>query len=51
MLRPTQLRLGFVLVEPAGYVQHFSDVVAGTAADAVRFFGYTNEHGFDIEKF
>src|SRR5713226_4452240 len=45
------LRLGFVLVEPAGYVQHFGDVVAGTAADAVRLFRNADEHGFDIEKF
>src|SRR6266853_6697839 len=48
---PTELRLGFVLVEPASYVEHFGDVVAGAAADAVWLFRNADEHGFDIEKF
>jgi hypothetical protein len=40
-----------VLIEPAGYIQHFRDVVAGAAADAVWLFRDADEHGFDIEKF
>jgi hypothetical protein len=39
------------LVEPAGHVQHFGDVVAGTAAYAVRLFRYADEHGFNVEEF
>src|SRR5579859_1229363 len=46
-----RLGLRFVLVEPAGYVQHFGDVVAGAAADAVGLFRNANEHGFDVEEF
>ena len=44
------LGFGFVLVEPACYVQHFGDVVAGAAADAVGLFRDTDEHGFDVEE-
>src|SRR5260370_4084937 len=53
MLRPTSemLGLGFVLVEPAGYVEHFCYVMAGTAADTVRLFRNADEHSVDVEKF
>jgi len=44
------LGLGFVLVEPAGYVQHFGDVVAGAPADAVRLFRNADEDGVDIQQ-
>ena len=40
---------GFVLVEPAGYVEHFGDVMAGAAADAMRFFRNAHEHCVDIQ--
>ena len=42
---------GFVLLEPAGYVKHFGDVMAGTAADAVWFLGNADQHGVDVEEF
>src|SRR5712692_9879237 len=45
------LGLGFVLLEPAGYVQHFGDVVARAAADAVGLFRDADQHGVDVEKF
>ena len=45
------LGFGFVLVEPACYVQHFGDVVAGAAADAVRLFRNADEHGVDVQEF
>src|SRR5713101_7882295 len=53
VLRPygETLGLGFVLVEPAGYVQHFGDVVARAAADAVGLFRDADQHGVDVEKF
>src|SRR5208282_4687310 len=40
----------FVLLEPAGYVKHFCDVMAGAAADPVRFLGYADEDGVDVEE-
>ena len=40
----------FVLLEPAGYVEHFGDVMAGAAADAVGFLGDADEDGVDIQK-
>src|SRR5712692_116430 len=53
VLRPygETLGLGFVLLEPAGYVQHFGDVVARAAADAVGLFRDADQHGVDVEKF
>jgi len=39
-----ELRLGLVLFEPAGDVEHFGDVVAGAAADAVRLLGHADEN-------
>src|SRR6266852_3185449 len=53
VLRPygETLGLGFVLVEPAGYIQHFGDVMAGTAADSVRLFRNAHENGLDVEQF
>src|SRR5260370_41877362 len=43
--------LRFVLFEPAGNIQHFGDVVAGAAADAVRFFRNTYENGIHVQEF
>src|SRR6202795_389002 len=40
----------FVLLEPTGDVEHFGDVMAGPAADAVWFFGDADQHGVNIEK-
>jgi hypothetical protein len=40
---------GFVLLEPAGHVEHFGDVMAGAAADAVGFFGDADQDGIDVE--
>ena len=48
--RGARLRLGFVLIEPAGYVQHFGDVVAGAAADAVWFFRNAYQDRIEVEK-
>jgi hypothetical protein len=45
------LGFGFVLFEPAGDVEHFGDVVAGAAADAVGFLGDANENGVDVQEF
>ena len=42
---------GLVLLEPAGYVEHFGDVMAGAAADAVRFLGDADQDGVDVEEF
>src|SRR6266851_4170589 len=53
VLRPygETLGLGFVLVEPAGYIQHFGDVMAGTTADSVRLFRNADENRLDVEQF
>src|SRR5216683_3220682 len=53
VLRPygETLGLGFVLVEPAGYIQHFGDVMAGTTADSVRLFRNADENRLDVEEF
>src|ERR1700730_1468668 len=40
-----------MLLEPAGNVKHFSNVVAGAATDTVGFFGNADEHGFHVQKF
>ncbi len=45
------LHLRFVLFEPARDVEHFGDVVAGAAADAVRLFGNTDKNGIHIQEF
>ena len=50
MVRNARLVLRFVLVEPAGDVQHLRDVVAGTAANAVRLLGHTYENGVDVQE-
>ena len=42
------LYLGFVLLEPAGDIEHLGDVMAWTAADAVRLFGDTHENGINV---
>jgi hypothetical protein len=42
------LRLGFVLFEPAGDVEHFGEVVAEAAADAVGLFADANEDGVNV---
>jgi len=47
--RRTPKLFGFVLVEPAGYVEHFGDVVRGAACDTVRFFGDAHEHGVNVQ--
>jgi hypothetical protein len=46
-----ELRLGFVLFEPAGDVEHFGDVVAGAAADTVGFLGDADEDGVNVQEF
>src|SRR6202521_1301733 len=43
--------LRFVLFEPASNIQHFGDVVAGAAADAVGLFGNADEDGIHVEEF
>ncbi len=44
------LHLGFVLFKPAGNIEHFGDVMAGAAADAVGLFGNADENRFHVEK-
>ena len=39
-----------MLLEPAGDIEHFGDVMAGAAADAVGLFGDADENGVDVEK-
>src|SRR5260370_26742047 len=43
--------LGFVVFEPARNIEHFGDVVAGAAGDAVGLFGDTDENGIHVEEF
>ena len=40
-----------MLLKPASDVEHFGDVVAGAAADAVRLFRNADKNGFNVEKF
>jgi len=37
------------LLKPAGDVEHFGDVMAGAAADAVGFFGDADQDRVDVE--
>ncbi len=39
------------MFEPAGNIEHFGDVMAGAAADAVGLFGNADEDSFHVEKF
>src|ERR1700674_1279741 len=50
-MRRVWLHLRLVLFEPASNIQHFGDVVAGAAADAVRFLGDAYEDGVNIQEF
>src|SRR3989441_7564293 len=47
----TALVLRFVLVEPASNIEHFGDVVAGAAANAVGVLGGASEDRIDVQKF
>src|SRR6266852_1014461 len=50
-MRGAGLLLRFVLFEPARNIQHFGDVMAGAAADAVGLFGNADEDRIHVEEF